>query len=108
LFTERANEQASTVVELSEAQIVVAQDLLLIRLGASHYLWKMVRRIVGVIVRIGLGELETEIVQQLLGRSNRSTGEWTAPASGLFLEKVLYAGDSPPGKIIPVVPVFTP
>lgn len=106
-FTERANEQGSTIVELTEARMVVAQDLLLIRLGASHYLWKMVRRMVGVVVRIGLGELETEIVQQLLGRSNRSTGEWTAPASGLFLEKVLYAGDSPPGKIVPAVPVFT-
>ena len=107
-FTERANEQGSTIVELTEARIEVSQDLLLIRLGASHFLWKMVRRIVGVVVQIGSGELETETVRQFLGKSNASTGQWTAPASGLFLERVLYAGDSPPGKITPAIPVFTP
>jgi tRNA pseudouridine38-40 synthase len=107
-FTERANEQGSTIVELTEARIVVAQDLILIRLGASHYLWKMVRRIVGVVVRIGLGELETEIVRQFLSKNNESAGPWTAPASGLFLERVLYSEDSPPGKITPAIPVFTP
>ncbi len=106
-FTERANEQGSTIVELTEAQIVHAQDLFLIRLAASHYLWKMVRRIVGVVVRIGLGELEIENVRDLLRKADRSTGEWTAPASGLFLEKVLYSGDSPPGKVAPAIPVFT-
>lgn len=106
-FTERANEQGSTMVELTEARIVVAQDLILIRLGASHYLWKMVRRIVGVVVRIGLGELEAEIVRQFLGKNNESAGPWTAPASGLFLERVLYSGDSPPGNIVPAIPVFT-
>ena len=106
-FTERANEQGSTIVELTEARIVVAQDLLLIRLGASHYLWRMVRRIVGVVVRIGLGELEPEIVHQFLGKTNGSTGQWTAPASGLFLERVLYAGDAPPSTMAPVIPVFT-
>jgi tRNA pseudouridine38-40 synthase len=107
-FTERANEQGSTIVELTDAQLVVAQDLFLIRLGASHYLWKMVRRIVGVVVRIGLGELEIENVRQLLEKTDRTAGEWTAPASGLFLEKVLYAGDSSPGKVAPAIPVFTP
>ena len=106
-FTERPNEQGSTIVELTEAQIVTAQDLYLIRLGASHYLWKMVRRIVGVVARIGLGELEIENVRQFLGKTDRSTGEWTAPASGLFLEKVLYPGDSPPSQVAPVIPVFT-
>ena len=106
-FTERPNEQGSTIVELTEAQIVAAQDLYLIRLGASHYLWKMVRRIVGVVVRIGLGELEIENVRQFLGKTDHSTGEWTAPASGLFLEKVLYPGDSPPSQVAPVIPVFT-
>ena len=31
--------------------------------------------------------------------------EWTAPPSGLFLERVIYAGDPPVGPIVPTVPV---
>ena len=31
--------------------------------------------------------------------------EWTAPPSGLFLERVLYPGDPPLGPVVPVVPV---
>lgn len=107
-FTERPHEQGSTIVELSEAQLVRSQDLLLIRFGASHYLWKMVRRIVGVVVQIGLGDMDAESVRNFLAKPGLATGEWTAPASGLFLEKVIYPGDSPPGKMVPAIPVFTP
>jgi len=107
-FTEHPNEQGSTIVELNEAQIVAAQNLYLIRLGASHYLWKMVRRIVGVVVQVGLGKLEIESVREFLAGTDRSTGEWTAPPSGLFLEKVLYPGDSPPHRLVPAIPVFSP
>ena len=63
--------------------------------------WKMVRRIVGVLAAVGRGEMTPEDAAQYLNpRDGASSGvtpaSLTAPAAGLFLEKVLYAGDGGP------------
>jgi len=70
----------------------------------------MVRRIVGVLVRVGTGELRPADVEDLLRLRALSAGgggvaEWTAPPSGLFLERVVYPGDPPLPPIAPVFPV---
>ena len=75
-------------------------DLILFRIGASHFLWKMVRRIVGAIVEAGRGNLA---LQRLDSLTHTEIARTTAPPSGLFLEYVRYAGDKPPGPIAPAV-----
>jgi tRNA pseudouridine38-40 synthase len=109
-FCERPEEQTSTVVVVEAAEVVTAGELILVRLVASHFLWKMVRRVVGTLVRVGGGELEPRDVaalirggEQALARGNPA--EWTAPPSGLFLERVLYPGDSPLAAVAPAMPV---
>jgi tRNA pseudouridine38-40 synthase len=79
------------VVELCEVE--QHDDLLLFRIEASHFLWRMVRRIVGVLVRLGKGEITMAEFDQLLaaeGGGDLKVSEWTAPAAGLFLERVQY------------------
>ena len=83
----------STVVVVEEARIDVAAHMIQIRIEASHFLWRMVRRIVGVLVKLGLGEITLAQFEQLLGaRADPAlnVAAWTAPASGLFLEEVRY------------------
>jgi tRNA pseudouridine38-40 synthase len=83
----------STIVVVEDAAVDVEGDLILFHITASHYLWRMVRRIVGVLVRIGKGELTIDAFAVLLeGKSDPSldVAAWTAPASGLFLERVDY------------------
>ena len=72
----------STIVVVTNAELGVEDNLVLFRIEASHYLWKMVRRVVGVLVKVGKGEVSP--VQGL------DVAAWTAPASGLFLEVVEY------------------
>ena len=48
----------STVVVVEDARIDVEGDLILFEITASHYIWRMVRRLVGVLVRIGEGRIE--------------------------------------------------
>ena len=67
--------------------------LVLIRIEGSHFLWKMVRRIVGVLVEAGRGRLETADVAAFLETPSSAPARLTAPPSGLFLERVRYAGD---------------
>jgi len=84
---------ASTVVVVQAAAIEVDGDLILFRISASHYLWRMVRRIVGVLVKVGLGQLQPEDISRALkGKADpkMDIAAWTAPASGLFLEAVEY------------------
>jgi tRNA pseudouridine38-40 synthase len=112
LFCERPGEQPSTVVVVESVEVVVDGALILVRLVASHFLWKMVRRVVGTLVQVGSGELDRAGFLALLnghpGKVISGRGlpaEWTAPPSGLFLERVLYPGDPPLGPVSPVVPV---
>jgi tRNA pseudouridine38-40 synthase len=67
----------------------------------------MVRRLVGVLTQVGLHQLEIADVQSFLKVYSQNIGQWTAPASGLFLEKVMYPGDLDPGKIKPAIPVYS-
>jgi tRNA pseudouridine38-40 synthase len=106
-FCERPAEQSSTLVEVERLQVERHEALLLVRMVASHFLWKMVRRVVGTLVRVGAGELEPAAVARLLAeeRAEVQTAEWTAPPSGLFLERVLYRGDPPLPPPSPVTPL---
>jgi tRNA pseudouridine38-40 synthase len=108
-FCVAAAEQTSTLVQVEGVEIVEAGDLILLRLRASHFLWRMVRRTVGTLVEAGTGRLPVEEMAALLdpGAPDRDPGpaQWTAPPSGLFLERVRYEGDPPMGEIRPVVEV---
>jgi len=82
--------EKSTTVLVDEIAIVEEDALILIRVVGSHFLWKMVRRLVGVMVECGRGELSPARVPALLAGSSDLPARLTAPASGLFLEWVAY------------------
>jgi tRNA pseudouridine38-40 synthase len=101
-FTDDDPAEKSTVVLVDRIEVVEAGSLLLIRIQGSHFLWKMVRRIVGVLAAVGRGELKPrDAVSQSV-----DVAALTAPAAGLFLEGVYYSGDSGPGPITPVLNVL--
>ena len=68
-------------------------DLIVIGIEGSHFIWKMVRRLVGVLVEIGRGGLEMASVAEMLRERSELPARLTAPASGLFLARVYYEGD---------------
>jgi tRNA pseudouridine38-40 synthase len=84
----------STLVLVERLDIAEEHDLVLVRVEGSHFLWKMVRRLVGVLVEIGRGELEPRAAEEFLTTSSRIPAKLTAPPSGLFLERVSYDTDA--------------
>ena len=84
----------STIVVVDAAEVAVDDNLIVFRIEASHFLWKMVRRLTGVLVKVGRGEVSVEQFGELLeGRVNPQldVAAFTAPGSGLFLESVRYS-----------------
>jgi tRNA pseudouridine38-40 synthase len=83
----------STIVVVDSAEVARDEHLMVFRIEASHFLWKMIRRLTGTLVKVGLGEVSVaEFAALLEGRKNPKldVAAWAAPASGLFLESVRY------------------
>ena len=92
-FSDDDPDEKSTKVLIDDIHIKEEGDLILIRIIGSHFIWKMVRRIVGVLVEVGRGnKTERDIINYMNVKSN-APAKFTAPPSGLFLEKVLYEGE---------------
>jgi tRNA pseudouridine38-40 synthase len=88
-----ARPDESTVVVVERAAIEAEEDIIQIRIEASHFLWRMVRRVIGALVKVGKRELTIEDFENLLdgrGDPKLDVAAWTAPAAGLFLEEVRY------------------
>jgi tRNA pseudouridine38-40 synthase len=100
-FTDDEPDEKSTRVLVDRLEIAEAGPLILFRVTGSHFLWKMVRRIVGVLVEVGRGTLTPEDVRAFLEADSAVPASLTAPASGLFLEGVFYQDGEQPGPLVP-------
>jgi len=92
-FSDEDKEEKPTKVLVNEVQLKEEGGLILIRIIGSHFLWKMVRRMVGVLVEIGRGKLTEANLKIFLMTKSKEPAKFTAPPSGLFLEKVYYEGE---------------
>jgi tRNA pseudouridine38-40 synthase len=95
----------SSLVLIDRLDVTVHGDLVIIVIQGSHFLWKMVRRIVGVLTEVGRGGLTVAAAQSMLTSRSELPARLTAPASGLFLERVFYQGDSRDAVVIPPTPL---
>jgi tRNA pseudouridine38-40 synthase len=104
-FTDDDPEAKSTQVLIDEIVLQEDGDLILIRIRGSHFLWKLVRRVVGVLAEVGRGSLTAAEVKAFLNEKSDAPARLTAPPSGLFLERVYYKGEQFETAIIPAFPV---
>jgi tRNA pseudouridine38-40 synthase len=75
---------------ISRLAITKRGQLLTISVRADGFLYKMVRSIVGALVKVGEGKLRVEQLEELLRAKKRTALIETARAHGLFLWKVDY------------------
>lgn len=92
-FAAKDGEADSTKVNLEELRIESRGDLILIRVVGSHFLWKMVRQITGILAEVGRGNMKPGDIAGLFRQTSPSLARLTAPPSGLFLERVYYKND---------------
>ena len=90
-------------------EVAEAGALILLRVRATHFFRRQVRRMVGAAVACALGEEEPRRVQEDLRNptevANLFWGAKASPASGLFLESVRYPGDPELGPPRPTISI---
>ena len=91
-----SDSRVSTLVDVHHAEVFTDGDLICVRMRASHFLPTMMRRIVGLIAEVGRSDMTYDAFGRLLKFESPVAAKYTAPPSGLFLEKVLYKGDTAP------------
>jgi tRNA pseudouridine38-40 synthase len=104
-FSDDDPEEKSTKVLIGDVQLKEDGDLILIKIVGSHFIWKMVRRIVGVLVEVGRGKKTEKDILHYLNIKSNEVAKFTAPPSGLFLEKVLYEGDELSNEVEPIIKI---
>lgn len=68
----------------------IEERRLCFRIRGNHFLYKMVRNIVGTVVDVGRGKMNLEELPCILKSESRPQAGVTAPAHGLFLNQVFY------------------
>jgi tRNA pseudouridine38-40 synthase len=95
----------STRVLVERLDVVADGDLLLVVVEGSHFLWKMVRRLVGVLVEVGRGGIGVSEAARYLAEDSDAPARLTAPASGLFLARVYYGSEPRDPDVTALTPV---
>lgn len=81
------------VRSISHSQLEGDGEVITYSVEASAFLRHMVRNIMGTLVEVGSGERDVADIEPLLAARDRNLAGATAPASGLFLERVRYSDD---------------
>lgn len=101
-FTKDDPDEKSTRVEITKCSIIDHSPLILIHVVGSHFLWNMVRQMVGLAVEVGRGYRPPSDVSELLNAKGRSKPWESAPPSGLFLYSVQY-DNAPAPDVVPTI-----
>lgn len=88
--TARGNAGCDPIKEILRLDVIKKGKHIRIITEGTGYLYKMVRTIVGALVDVGMGKLSYEDLDAILKSRRRTQKIVTAPAKGLFLEKVFY------------------
>ncbi len=101
-----AGASGSSIRRVEQASFLADGPLIVFRIAARSFLWKMVRSLVGTMLALEAEcgeslEAARARMADLLAEPDRDRVGQTAPAWGLFLERVCYAGDPPPAGTLP-------
>ena len=65
-------------------------DMVIFKVEADGFLYNMVRIMVGTLIDISRGRIPPDSIDRIISAKNRSAAGYTAPAHGLYLNKIYY------------------
>lgn len=89
-FMSEGSDVEDTVRNVTALSVERKGDLIEIRISADGFLYNMVRIIVGTLTEVAFGRINPDHIPEIIASCDRSRAGMTAPAEGLFLNKVSY------------------
>ena len=89
-FMSEGSDVEDTVRDVTYLSVEKKGDLIEIRIRADGFLYNMVRIIVGTLVEVAYGRFSPSDIKNIIDSKDRKKAGMTAPADGLYLNKVFY------------------
>ena len=89
-FMSDGSDTSDTVREVHYLKLERLGDRIEIRIAADGFLYNMVRIIVGTLTEVAFGRFSPKDIDSILSAKDRKLAGPTAPADGLYLNKVTY------------------
>ena len=89
-FSRRKTNVKTFECEINNAYWEQTSNGLVFHIQANRFLRGMVRAIVGTLVKVGRGQLDSAGVAEIIANKDRNLAGTSAPPQGLFLSKVNY------------------
>ncbi|MGN1043436.1 MAG: tRNA pseudouridine(38-40) synthase TruA [Acutalibacteraceae bacterium] len=87
---DKSREASNMVRTIQDLTITKEEELINIKIKADGFLYNMVRIIVGTLLRVAQGKIDPEDISKIIAEKNRALAGPTAPAHGLYLNKIFY------------------
>ncbi|WP_429163557.1 tRNA pseudouridine(38-40) synthase TruA [Desulfitispora alkaliphila] len=89
-FTNAKSKKKSMVREIYSINIEENNGVIQIRVRGNGFLHNMVRKIVGTLIEVGLGQIEADSIQTIMNSKERRQTGLMAAAFGLYLERIEF------------------
>ena len=89
-FMAQGSNVATTERTVVSASVVKVGNEILFRVAADGFLYNMVRIMTGTLIAVGEGRISPDDIEKIIESKDRSNAGMTAPAHGLYLNKVVY------------------
>jgi tRNA pseudouridine38-40 synthase len=87
-YSNAKSKKKSMVREIYSLDLEENAGFIQVRIRGNGFLYNMVRKIVGTLIEVGLGEIDAEAIPRILNSKERVQTGGMADASGLHLEKI--------------------
>lgn len=89
-FMAQGSTVESTVRSVTYADVTRDGDIITFRVAADGFLYNMVRIMAGTLLSVATGKISESEIPDLINSKSREKAGMTAPAHGLYLNKVVY------------------
>ena len=89
-FSKRNTQTKTKLCTVIKSEWMLENDVLLYNVEANRFLRGMVRGLVGTMLLVGRGKISVDDFNQVIKAKNCAKADFSAPAHGLFLEKVCF------------------
>lgn len=89
-FCKTNTDVKTTLCELRRSEWIFEHERMVYRISADRFLRGMVRLIVGAMINVARGKISIDDLKQALQSKSRLTTDWSVPAHGLYLTRVIY------------------